>query len=136
MLSPRRAKYRKQFRGRMKGIATRKRELSFGLYGIKSKEAGWLSSRQIEAARRAMTHYTRRGGRIWIRVFPDKPVSKKPAETRMGGGKGDVEEYVARVLPGTVLFEMAAVTRDVAREALRLAAAKLPVKTIYLERET
>src|SRR3989339_1468808 len=122
MLAPKRAKYRKQFRNRMKGIATRGSTLSFGTYGLKSQETGWLTARQIEAARRAMTHYTKRGGRIWIRIFPDKPVTKKPAETRMGSGKGDVNEYVAVVKPGTILFEMGAVEDKIAREALRLAA--------------
>ncbi|KKR66218.1 MAG: 50S ribosomal protein L16 [Candidatus Curtissbacteria bacterium GW2011_GWA1_40_47] len=111
MLAPKRAKYRKQFRNRMKGIATRGSTISFGTYGLKSLETAWLTARQIEAARRAMTHYTKRGGRIWIRVFPDKPVTKKPAETRMGSGKGDVEGYVAVVKPGLILFEMGEKTR-------------------------
>lgn len=134
MLSPKRAKYRKQFRGNRKGIATRSTTLSFGSYGLKSQEAAWITARQIEAARRAMTHYTKRGGRIWIRIFPDKPVTKKPAETRMGSGKGDVDEYVAVVKPGTVLFEMGAVEEEIAKEALRLASNKLPIKTKIITR--
>nr|AKQ05494.1 50S ribosomal protein L16, large subunit ribosomal protein L16 [uncultured Microgenomates bacterium Rifle_16ft_4_minimus_28007] len=129
MLAPRRAKYRKQFRNRMKGLATRGSNLAFGSFGLKSIETAWVTARQIEAARRAMTHYTKRGGRIWIRIFPDKPVTKKPAETRMGSGKGDVNEYVAVVKPGTILFEMGALDAKVAQEAMRLAAHKLPIKT-------
>lgn len=129
MLAPRRAKYRKQFRNRMKGVSIRGSSLSFGSFGIKSLEPAWISARQIEAARRAMTHYTKRGGRIWIRVFPDKPVTKKPAEARMGSGKGDVEGYVAVVRPGMILFEMGAVEAKVAYEAMRLAQHKLPIKT-------
>ena len=134
MLAPKRAKYRKQFRNRMKGLASSGTNLAFGSWGIKSLERAWLSERQIEAARRAMTHYTKRGGRIWIRVFPDKPVSKKPAETRMGSGKGDVDHYVAVVKPGTVIFEMGAVEEGVAKEAMRLAAHKLPVKTLIISK--
>lgn len=134
MLAPRRAKYRKQFRNRMKGVSTRGSSLSFGSFGIKSLEPAWISARQIEAARRAMTHYTKRGGRIWIRVFPDKPVTKKPAETRMGSGKGDVEGYVAVVRPGMILFEMGAVEAKVAHEAMRLAQHKLPIKTKIVSR--
>ena len=134
MLAPKRAKYRKQFRNRMKGLASSGTNLAFGSWGIKSLERAWLSARQIEAARRAMTHYTKRGGRIWIRVFPDKPVSKKPAETRMGSGKGDVDHYVAVVKSGTVIFEMGAVEEGVAKEAMRLAAHKLPVKTLIISK--
>lgn len=134
MLAPKRAKYRKQFRNRRNGIATRGTTLAFGSYGLKSEEAAWITARQIEAARRAMTHYTKRGGRIWIRIFPDKPVTKKPAETRMGSGKGEVSEYVAVVKPGLVLFEMGAVEDKVALEAMRLAAHKLPVKTRIISR--
>lgn len=134
MLAPKRSKYRKQFRNRMNGIATKGSSISFGSFGLKSLESGWISARQIEAARRAMTHYTKRGGRIWIRVFPDKPVSKKPAETRMGSGKGDVDHFVAVVKPGTVIFEMGAVTDDVAAEAMRLASHKLPIKTRFITR--
>ncbi len=134
LLQPKRSKHRKAFKGKRGGIATRGNTLSFGTFGIKAMAAGWLSSRQLEAARRAMAHYTQRGGRIWIRVFPDKPVTKHPAESRMGSGKGDVEGYVAVVKPGTLIFEMGAVTRDVAEEALRLASHKLPVETKFVEK--
>lgn len=134
MLVPKRAKYRKQFRGVMGRIDTRGNKVNFGEYGLKAQESGWVTSRQIEAARRAMTHYTKRGGRIWIRIFPDKPITKKPAETRMGGGKGDVAEYVAVVKTGRVLFEMGAVTEDTAKEAMRLATHKLPIKTRFVAR--
>lgn len=134
MLAPKRAKYRKQFRNRRKGMATRGTTLAFGSFGLKSEQAAWVTARQIEAARRAMTHYTKRGGRIWIRIFPDKPVTKKPAETRMGSGKGEVEQYVAVVKPGMVLFEMGAVEHNVAKEAMRLAAHKLPIKTRIISR--
>lgn len=129
MLAPKRAKHRKQFRGKRKGISSRGNILAFGSHGLKSLEAAWITARQIESARRAMTHYTKRGGRIWIRIFPDKPITKKPAETRMGSGKGDVDQYVAVVRPGLVLFEMGAVEDKIAREAIRLAAHKLPIKT-------
>ncbi|OGH42312.1 MAG: 50S ribosomal protein L16 [Candidatus Levybacteria bacterium RIFCSPLOWO2_02_FULL_36_8b] len=134
MLVPKRAKYRKQMRGSLKGNATRGTEISFGEFGLTSQDTGWITSRQIEAARRSITHYTQRGGRIWIRIFPDKPITKKPAETRMGSGKGDVYEYVAPVKPGRVLFEMGGVTKEVAFSALRLAAHKLPVKTRIIEK--
>jgi large subunit ribosomal protein L16 len=134
MLAPKRAKYRKQFRNRMNGLATRGSSLSFGSHGLKSQEAAWITARQIEAARRAMTHYTKRGGRIWIRIFPDKPVSKKPAETRMGSGKGDVDHFVAVVKPGTILFEMGSIDEKIATEALRLASHKLPIKTKIISR--
>lgn len=118
----------------MKGVATRRTSLAFGSFGLKSLGLGWLTARQIEAARRAMTHYTKRGGRIWIRIFPDKPVTAKPAETRMGSGKGDVDHYVAPVKAGTIIFEIGAVEDDVAREAMRLAAHKLPIKTKIVSR--
>ncbi len=134
LLVPKRAKFRKAFRGKRGGIATRGAKVSFGGFGLKAEERGWISSRQIEAARRAMTHYTQRGGRIWIRIFPDKPITKHPAEARMGSGKGDVEGYVATVKPGTILFEMGAVTEEIAREAMRLAAHKLPVKTRFINK--
>ncbi len=134
MLAPKRAKYRKQFRNKRSGLATRGNSLAFGSHGLKSEIGAWITARQIEAARRAMTHYTKRGGRIWIRIFPDKPVTKKPAETRMGSGKGDVDHFVAVVKPGTVLFEMGAVEDKVAREAMRLAAHKLPIKTRLVTR--
>jgi large subunit ribosomal protein L16 len=134
MLAPKRQKYRKQQRGTMKGNATRGTKLSFGDYGLQSTQTGWISSRQLEAARRAISNYTQRGGRTWITVFPDKPISKKPPEVRMGGGKGDIESYVAPVKPGRIMFEMAGVTAEIAKEALRLAAHKLPVKTRILVR--
>ena len=129
LLQPKRTKYRKTFKGKRTGVATRGNQIAFGGFGLKAMEAGWLSSRQLEAARRAMAHYTQRGGRIWIRVFPDKPITKHPAESRMGSGKGDVEGYVAVIKPGQLIFEMGAVTEDIAREALRLAAHKLPLST-------
>lgn len=135
MLVPKRAKYRKQMRGRLKGDSYRGTAISFGEFGLMSEDTGWISSRQIEAARRAITHYTARGGRVWIRIFPDKPITKKPAETRMGGGKGDVAEFVAPVKRGRILFEMGGVPKDIAYAALRLAAHKLNVKTKIIERE-
>ncbi len=134
MLVPKRAKYRKQFRGSMGRIDTRGTNVDFGEFGLKAIVSGWVTSRQIEAARRAMTHYTKRGGRIWIRIFPDKPITKKPAETRMGGGKGDVSGYVAVVKAGRILFEMGAVAENIAAEAMRLAAHKLPIKTRFVVR--
>jgi large subunit ribosomal protein L16 len=134
MLMPKKVKYLKMQRGRRKGKAWRGHELAFGDYGLKSLEPVWLSSRQIEAARVAMTRFVKRGGKIWIRVFPDKPITKKPAETRMGKGKGPRVGWVAVVKPGRVLFEMIGVTEDVAREAMRLAAHKLPCKTRFAKR--
>lgn len=135
MLSPKRAKHRKAFRGKRGGNETRGNEVNFGQYGLKAITRGWVASRQIEAARRALTHYTQRGGRVWIRIFPDKPISKKPPETRMGSGKGDIYEYVAVVRPGRMLFEMGGVTREQAKEAMRLASAKLPVRTVFIVKE-
>lgn len=135
MLMPKKVKYRKQQKGRMKGAASRGTELNFGDYGLQAIECGWLTSRQIEAARRAMTRYIKRGGKIWIRAFPHKPLTKKPAETRMGKGKGSPESWVAVVRPGLMLYEMQGVPEDVAREALRLAAHKLPMKTKFVSRE-
>lgn len=132
MLMPRKQKYRKQMRDVMKGEATRGTTLSYGDYGLFTLDYGWITARQIEAARRAISHYTKRGGKIWIRIFPDKPISKKPPEVRMGGGKGDTAEYVAPVKPGRILFEMSGVTVEIAKEALRLAAHKLPVKTHFI----
>jgi large subunit ribosomal protein L16 len=129
MLIPKRVKYRKMHRGRRQGIATRGATVAFGDYGLQALEAAWMSNRQIEAARRAMTRHVKRGGQIWIRVFPDKSITKKPAETRMGSGKGNPEGWVAVVKPGRVLFEMGGVTAQVAKEAMKLAAAKLPMKT-------
>ena len=124
----------KTFKGKRGGVATRGNVLSFGTFGLKAMEAGWISARQIESARRAMAHFTQRGGRIWIRIFPDKPITKHPAESRMGSGKGDVEGFVAVVKPGQMIFEMGAVTKDVAEEALRLASHKLPLTTKIAER--
>jgi len=134
MLMPKRTKYRKQMRGRMTGKAYRGATISFGDYGLQALEPVWMTSRQIEAARRAIVRYIRRRGKIWIRVFPDKPYTKKAAETRMGNGKGAVEYYVAVVRPGRILFEMGGVPEDLAREALRLAAAKLPIRTKFVKR--
>ncbi len=134
MLMPKRTKYRKQHRGRMKGKAYKGSTVAFGDYGLQALEPVWMTSRQIEAARRAIVRFIRRRGKVWIRVFPDKPYTKKAAETRMGKGKGSVEYYVAVVKPGRILFEMAGVPEDVAREALRLAAGKLPVKTKFVKR--
>ena len=127
MLQPKRVKYRRAFRGSRSGVATRGSSLEFGEFGVKALETAWISARQIEAARRAMTHYTKRGGRLWIRVFPDKPVSKKPPETRMGSGKGMVDHYVAVVKPGSILFELGGVEKVVAFAAMKRAAAKLPI---------
>ncbi len=135
MLMPKRVKFRKQHRGRMKGKAQRGNTLAFGTYGLQALEPQWVTSRQIEAARRAIVRYVRRGGKIWIRIFPDKPVTMRAAETRMGSGKGAVDHWVAVVKPGRILFEMGGVREDQAREALRLAAHKLPMKTQFVARE-
>lgn len=135
MLSPRRTKFRKQQRGRMKGLATRGSQLNFGDFGLQALEPTWITSRQIEASRRAMTRYIRRGGKIWIRIFPDKPVTMRPAETRMGSGKGAPEYWVAVVKPGRILFEIAGVPEETAREAMRLAQYKLPIKTKFITRQ-
>ncbi len=135
MLAPKRAKFRKEFKGVIKGNAQSGTKISFGEYGLLSLGRARITSRQIEAARRAITHYTQRGGRLWIRIFPHKPITKKPAETRMGGGKGDVFEFVAPVKPGRMLFEMGGVTKDMAYTALRLASYKLSVKTRIVEKE-
>lgn len=135
MLQPARRKFRKEHKGRNKGIATRGTKVSFGEYGLKAIGRGRLTARQIEAARRAMTRHIKRGGRIWIRIFPDKPVSKKPAEVRMGNGKGNPEFYVAEIRPGKVLYEMDGVDEALAREAFALAAAKLPVETVFVQRQ-
>ncbi|MBN1562118.1 50S ribosomal protein L16 [candidate division KSB1 bacterium] len=132
MLMPKRIKYRKQQRGRMTGKAVRGSRLSFGTYGLKALEPAWITARQIEAARVAMTRYVRRSGKIWIRIFPDKPVTKKPAETRMGKGKGAPELWVAVIKPGRILFEMEGIPEETAHEALRLAAHKLPIKTKFI----
>jgi large subunit ribosomal protein L16 len=134
MLQPRKTKYRKQQKGRMKGNTTRGAEIAFGSFAIKSLESAWITGRQLEAARQAVTRYMKREGNIWIRVFPDKPVTKKPAEVRMGKGKGEPELFVARVKPGRILFEADGVPENIAREAMRLAAQKLPVKTKFIIR--
>lgn len=134
LLQPRRMKHRKAFKGKRAGVATRNNSIAFGQFGLKSMEAAWLTSNQIEAARRAMTNYTKRGGRIWIRIFPDKPFTRHPAEAPMGSGKGDVQGYVAVVRPGTLIFEMGAVSQGVATEAMRLAAHKLPIKTRFISK--
>lgn len=134
MLMPKRVKFRKQQRGRMTGNATRGNQVSFGDYALMALEPCWLTSRQIEAARRAMTRYVKRGGKIWIRIFPDKPVTAKPAETRMGKGKGAPEDWVAVIRPGRILYEMEGVTEDIAKEAMRLAAHKLPIETRFVSR--
>ena len=134
MLQPKRTKFRKKQKGRVKGIAQRGHTISFGSFGIKSLEAGWITSRQIEAARIAVTRKMKREGQVWIRIFPDKPVTKKPAEVRMGKGKGAPEYWVAVVKPGTIMFEAGGVTSELAKEALRLAAQKLPVRTKFVTR--
>lgn len=134
MLIPKRVKFRKQHRGRRSGLAIRGSTLAFGAYGLKALEAAWITNRQIEAARRAITHHVKRGGKVWIRVFPDKPITKKPAETRMGKGKGAPEGWVAVVKPGRVLCEMEGVTEATAKEAMRLAAHKLPIATRFVSR--
>jgi large subunit ribosomal protein L16 len=135
MLLPKKTKYRKQMKGTNKGIASRGVEISFGQFGLKAETAERITSRQIEAARRAMTRYVKRGGKIWIRIFPDTPITKKPAEVRMGSGKGSVDHYAAKVRPGRIMFEMDGVTEEVAREAMRLAAHKLPVRTRFVVRD-
>jgi len=135
MLTPAKPKYRKHQRGRRKGKALRGSSVSFGEYGIKSLEAGWITSRQIEAARIAITRHVKRGGKIYIRIFPDKPITKKPLETRMGKGKGSPEEWVAVVKPGRILYEIEGVGKDLAKEAFRLAGHKLPLRTKFVERE-
>lgn len=134
MLMPKKVKFRKQQRGRRRGFATRGGDLSFGDYGLQAMEPGWVTARQIEASRIAMTRHIKRGGKIWIRIFPDKPITKKPAETRMGKGKGAPEEWVCVIKPARILFEMEGVTEEVAREAMRLAAHKLPLRTRFVAR--
>jgi large subunit ribosomal protein L16 len=131
MLQPKRTKYRKQFKGRNRGTASRGNKVSFGEFGLKALEHGRITSRQIEAARRALSRHVKRGGKVWIRIFPDKPISKKPLEVRQGKGKGNVEYWVALVQPGRMMFEIEGVPEELAREALKLAAAKLPVKSIF-----
>ena len=134
MLQPKRTKFRKQFKGNIRGCAQAGNRVSFGEYGLKATERGRVTARQIEAARRAMTRHIKRGGKIWIRIFPDVPISSKPLEVRMGKGKGNVDHWVAKIQPGTVLYEMEGVTEELAREAFRLAANKLPIKTTFVQR--
>jgi len=134
MLQPKRTKFRKQFKGRNRGLATNSNQVSFGEFGLKATARGRITARQIEAARRAMTRHVKRGGKIWIRIFPDKPISKKPLEVRMGKGKGNVEYWVAEIKPGSMLYEMEGVSEELAREAFRLAAAKLPIATTFVTR--
>ena len=135
MLSPKRVKFRKMFKGRTRGIASRGSTIAFGEFGLMSLEPGWISNRQIEASRVAMTREMKRGGKVWIRIFPDKPITKKPAETRMGKGKGNPEGWVAVIKPARILFEVEGVTEELARKAFALAAAKLPLKTSFVKRE-
>jgi large subunit ribosomal protein L16 len=135
MMQPKRTKFRKQFKGRNRGLAQRGSTVAFGDYGLKATERGQLTARQIEAARRAMTRYVKRGGKVWIRIFPDKPITQKPLEVRQGKGKGNVEYWAALVQPGRVLYEMEGVTEAIAREAFRLAASKLPVATTFVSRQ-
>ncbi len=135
MLIPTRVKHRKQHRGRLTGTATRGNTITFGEYGLVALEPAWITNRQIEAARIAMTRYIKRGGKVWIKIFPDKPITAKPAETRMGSGKGAPEYWVAVVKPGRIMFELAGVPEEIAREALRLASHKLPIKTKFVKRE-
>ncbi len=134
MLQPKRTKFRKQFKGKNRGLAQAGNKVSFGEYGLKATERGRVTARQIEAARRAMTRHIKRGGKIWIRIFPDVPISSKPLEVRMGKGKGNIDHWVAKIQPGTVLYEMEGVTEELAREAFRLAANKLPIKTTFVQR--
>ena len=134
MLAPKRVKFRKRFKGRTNGMATRGNTVAFGHYGLMSLEPGWISNRQIEAARVALTREMKRGGKVWIRLFPDKPITKKPAEVRMGSGKGALDHWVAVVRPGKILFEMEGVAADVAQEAMRLASNKLPLRTKFVQR--
>ncbi len=135
MLQPKRQKYRKQFRGKMRGEAQRGNQISFGEYALKAEQRGWIHSKQIEAARKSITHLTKKTGKLWIRIFPDKPYTKKGAGVRMGGGKGDIEGYVAVVKPGRIIFELAGVTEEVAKRAMYLAANKIPIKTLFVKKE-
>ncbi|MFA6409880.1 MAG: 50S ribosomal protein L16 [Gammaproteobacteria bacterium] len=134
MLQPKRTKFRKQFKGKNRGVATRGSKVSFGEFGLKASDRGRLTARQIEASRRTVTHFVKRGGKIWIRIFPDKPITKKPLEVRQGKGKGPVEYWVAQIQPGKVLFEIEGVTEEIARKAFKLAAAKLPISTTFVKR--
>ena len=135
MLAPKRVKHRKSFKGRMRGAATRGNKVSFGEYGLQAMEPAWVSNRQIESARIAITRHIKRGGKVWIRLFPDKPITSKPAETRMGKGKGNPEGWVAVVKPGRIMFELEGVTEEIARRAMELGAAKLPIKCRFVDRE-
>jgi large subunit ribosomal protein L16 len=135
MLSPKRVKFRKMFKGRTRGVAQRGAEISFGTYGLQAMEPGWITNRQIEAARVALTRHIKRGGKVWIRIFPDKPITKKPAETRMGKGKGSPEGWVAVVKPGRVMFELEGIPKDIAQKAMGLAAAKMPIRTKFVMRD-
>lgn len=135
MLVPKRVKHRKQHRGRMKGKAQRGTKVTFGEFGLQALEPAWITNRQIEAARIALTRYIKRGGKVWVKIFPDKPITAKPAETRMGSGKGAVEKWVAVVKPGRIMFELAGIEEEIAREAMRLAAHKLPIKTKFVARD-
>src|SRR5512142_232835 len=135
MLSPKRVKFRKMFKGRTKGLSQRGNTVAFGTWGLQALEPGWVTNRQIEAARVALTRHIKRGGKVWIRIFPDKPITKKPAETRMGKGKGSPEAWVAVVKPGRVMFELEGVDRDIAEKAMALVAAKMPIKTKFVARE-
>jgi len=135
MLSPKRVKFRKMFKGRTRGVASRGSTISFGTYGLMALEPGWITNRQIEAARVALTRHIKRGGKVWIRIFPDKPITKKPAETRMGKGKGSPEGWVAVVKPGRVLFELEGIPKDIAIKAMALASAKMPIRTKFVVRE-
>ena len=134
MLQPKKAKFRKQFRGKMRGKAYRGSKLSFGDFGLKAMACGWISARQIEAARKKITYVTKRSGKYWIRIFPDKPITGKPVGVKMGSGKGEVQEYVATVLPGTILFELGGISKDIAKEALRKAGHKISIKTSIIEK--
>jgi len=135
MLAPKRAKFRKQFRGKMTGVSTRGNKIVFGEFGIKALTSGWVSSRQIEAGRRVLTRYTQKGGRVWIRIFPDKPITDKPPEVRMGGGKGDVVDYVFPVKPGRILYEIGGIPQSMAVEAMKSVSGKLPVKTRFARKD-
>ncbi|HET7632786.1 MAG TPA: 50S ribosomal protein L16 [Gemmatimonadaceae bacterium] len=135
MLSPKRVKFRKMFKGRMKGLSQRGSTVAFGTYGLQAMEPGWITNRQIEAARVALTRHIKRGGKVWIRIFPDKPITKKPAETRMGKGKGSPEAWVAVVKPGRVMFELEGISKEIAQKAMKLAAAKMPIRTKFVARE-
>jgi large subunit ribosomal protein L16 len=135
MLSPKRVKFRKMFKGRTRGVAVRGSSIAFGSYGLQALEPGWITNRQIEAARVALTRHIKRGGKVWIRIFPDKPITKKPAETRMGKGKGSPEGWVAVVKPGRVMFELEGIPKDIAQKAMALAAAKMPIRTKFVVRD-